>query len=52
MEVLERLTRREQGGAPAPGRRSRRGRRVLIASVAGAAVLGGVLVLLPWGAGD
>ncbi|MGQ4425229.1 tetratricopeptide repeat protein [Streptomyces violaceoruber] len=52
MEVMERLTRRDQGEAPAPGRRSRRGRRVLIASVAGAAVLGGVLVLLPRGAGD
>ncbi len=49
---MERLTRPEQGEAPAPGRPSRRGRRVLIASVAGAAVLGGVLVLLPRGAGD
>ncbi|MYS88409.1 MULTISPECIES: tetratricopeptide repeat protein [Streptomyces] len=36
--------RRESG----PGRRVR-ARRVLIASVAGCAVLGGVLVLLPWG---
>ncbi|CAL9297074.1 MULTISPECIES: tetratricopeptide repeat protein [Streptomyces] len=34
------------------GRRSRRRNRVLIASVAGAAVLGGVLVLLPWDGGD
>ncbi|MFD4260599.1 tetratricopeptide repeat protein [Streptomyces sp. NPDC058534] len=34
------------------GWRSRRTRRVLIASVAGAVVLGGVLVLLPWGGGD
>jgi tetratricopeptide (TPR) repeat protein len=39
MDVTERKTEH--------GRRSRRGRRVLIASVAGAAVLGGVLVLLP-----
>ncbi|MFE5394744.1 tetratricopeptide repeat protein [Streptomyces sp. NPDC056568] len=31
---------------------ARRGRRVLTASVAGAVVLGGVLVLLPWGGGD
>ncbi|MGI5394658.1 tetratricopeptide repeat protein [Streptomyces sp. CA-251251] len=31
---------------------ARRGRRVLTASVAGAVVLGGVLVLLPWGEGD
>ncbi|MET7320396.1 tetratricopeptide repeat protein [Streptomyces sp. NPDC005549] len=55
MEVMERLTRREHGEVPGPGRRSRRGRRgrrVLIGSVAGAAVLGGVLVLLPREGGD
>ncbi|MFJ8191327.1 tetratricopeptide repeat protein [Streptomyces sp. NPDC096094] len=44
MEVMKRVTEH--------GWRSRRGRRVLIASVAGSVVLGGVLVLLPWGGGD
>ncbi|AZQ35071.1 tetratricopeptide repeat protein [Streptomyces cyaneochromogenes] len=40
--------RNEQG---APRSRPRIRRRVLIASVAGCAVLGGVLTLLPWGSG-
>ncbi|MFE0257911.1 tetratricopeptide repeat protein [Streptomyces sp. NPDC059010] len=46
-----------QGDAPVdgqgstPGRRPRVPRRVLIASVAGCAVLGVVLALLPWGSG-
>ncbi|MBM7092642.1 hypothetical protein JTP67_29880, partial [Streptomyces sp. S12] len=44
------------GGPPAePGPASRgpggRRRRVLVASVAGCAVLGGALTLLPWGRG-
>lgn len=38
-----------QDGPGTPGRRRRIRRRVLMASVAGCAVLGGVLVLLPWG---
>ncbi|MBZ6081770.1 tetratricopeptide repeat protein [Streptomyces olivaceus] len=53
MVVMERQTERERGRLPEPGRRrSRRGRRVLIGAVAGCAVLGGVLVLLPWDGGD
>ncbi|MFE0802300.1 tetratricopeptide repeat protein [Streptomyces sp. NPDC058812] len=44
MEVMKRETEH--------GWRSRRRSRVLIASVAGAVVLGGVLVLLPWDGGD
>ncbi|MFD0007032.1 tetratricopeptide repeat protein [Streptomyces sp. NPDC127178] len=38
-----------QDGPGTPGRRRRIRRRVLMAAVAGCAVLGGVLVLLPWG---
>ncbi|WP_037639504.1 tetratricopeptide repeat protein [Streptomyces bicolor] len=41
-------SRNEQG---TPDRRPRVRRRVLIASVAGCAVLGGLLTLLPWGSG-
>ncbi|MGW6733360.1 tetratricopeptide repeat protein [Streptomyces sp. NPDC055013] len=40
-----------RNGPGTPGRRRRIRRRVLIAAVAGCAVLGGVLVLLPWGQG-
>ncbi|MET9778449.1 tetratricopeptide repeat protein [Streptomyces sp. NPDC006367] len=38
--------------SPPPGRRGRRARRAVLASVAGCVVLGGVLVLLPWERGS
>ncbi|MFI7414629.1 tetratricopeptide repeat protein [Streptomyces sp. NPDC049627] len=47
-EATEEAPENEQG---TPDRRPRIPRRVLLASVAGCAVLGGVLALLPWGPG-